>query len=137
VVLLLRPRRMASSYRRIRGSRVVNTAWGPLVETPGTGGTGPVVIPAASGWGVLARLPTATLPLSVPKPDAGQEATRQEAGFAHKGAEAPSCERPAGVKAQAKSVLQNPHVPWCSERGSVQHRWAIERTLDWLNRFRR
>ena len=96
MVLLLRPRRLASSSRRIRGSRGVNPAWGPLVETPGTGGTSPVVIPAASGWGVLERSPTATLPLSVPKPDAGQEATRQEAGFAHEGAEAPSCERPAG-----------------------------------------
>jgi hypothetical protein len=49
----------------------------PLVASLRTCGAVPNLIPASSGSGVLARLPTATLPLSVPKPDGGQAPTRQ------------------------------------------------------------
>src|SRR5215213_9456227 len=79
----------------------------PLVASLRPCGAVPNLIPASSGSGVLARLTTATLPLSVPKPDADQEPTRERPECARDGAAAPSCGQPAGVKSQAKSMLQN------------------------------
>ena len=49
-------------------------------------GAAAVSIPAASGSGVLARLPPATVLLSAPKPHVGQERNLKRAGFARDGA---------------------------------------------------
>jgi hypothetical protein len=66
------------------------------------------ISPAALGWnGVIERLRTALSVLNAPKPDSNREQSRYCSVFAHEGVGAPSCKHPAGVKSQAKGVLQN------------------------------
>src|SRR5215203_505907 len=98
---------MASLCRLLPRASDVHPMSAPLVASRRTCGAVPNLIPASSGSGVLARLTTATLPLSVPKPDADQEPTRERPECARDGAAAPSSGHPAGVKSQAKTVFQN------------------------------
>src|SRR5215207_6476649 len=85
----------------------------PLMASPYPDSAGSVPIPAASGSGVVARLPTATLLLSAPNPHVGQERTLKRAGFAHDGAKGLLHQHRVGVKSQAR----NPFQKWlCAEK---------------------
>src|SRR5215203_4501503 len=108
---------MASLCRLLPKASDVHPMSAPLVASRRPCDAVPNLIPASSGSGVLARLPTATFPLSVSQPDADQEPTRERAECARDGAEAPSSEHPAGVKSQDKSMLQNRwREPWGGRR---------------------
>jgi hypothetical protein len=85
MVLLVWSRRLASICRGFPGEGGLNSAREPPVVSPRTGGTGPVSIPTPSGNGVLERLCTTTIPLSVPKPHVGREQNLKRAGFARDG----------------------------------------------------
>ena len=55
------------------------------------------------GTGVLARLPTAMLLLSAPKPHVGQERNLKRAGVARDGAKGQMHQHHTGVKSQAEN----------------------------------
>jgi hypothetical protein len=101
VVLLARPGADSQVLPTRPGSRWGNPVDEPLMASPYPEGAGSVPIPASTGYGVLERLPTATLLLSAPKPHVGQERTLKRAGFAHDGAKGLLHQHRAGVKSQA------------------------------------